>query len=118
MSAKFKMILTRKGKDFRKLGQRADALLANAMYSTAVDVLSIARKYARERTGRMKRELRMTKTGPLSYKIESPTPYGIYQEEGTRFMRGTHHMRRATIEGKPAAERRVERALKGLEAGE
>lgn len=112
------MLLTRTGKDFRRLQREADDRLANAMYSTATDVLGIARRYAREKTGRMKRELKMSKTGPLSYEIESPTPYGLFQEEGTRFFQGTHHMRRATIEAKPAAERRVGRALKGLEAGE
>lgn len=114
MSAKFQMTLTRKGKDFRNLDDQSRALLGNAMYSTAVAVLARARQRAPEKTGRLKRELRMTKVTPLTYEIESPTPYGIFQEEGTRFITGKHFMKRATEDEKPAAEQRVSHALRGL----
>lgn len=108
----FDMKLTRQGKDFRRIDADASALLVNAQYSNAVDLQQTARKRARERTGRMKREIRIVKTGPLAYNIEAPTPYASFNEFGTTRMAAQPFLRPAVDEVRPRAEQRISNALK------
>ena len=108
----FKMTLTRRGKDFRKIGPNVEARLVNAQYSTAVDLLQTARRYARERTGEMKRKITVVQTGPLAYSIEARAAHSMFNEYGTRFMSAQPFMRPAVADVLPRAEDRVIAALK------
>jgi hypothetical protein len=72
------------------------------LHARAENVLRLARRYVRKRTGRLARSLRITRAGAVGYRVGSPLGYALVEHEGRRRIRVT---RRARGSDRPGALR-------------
>jgi HK97 gp10 family phage protein len=92
----------------------ARAAIGQALSDGAVKVQADAQQLAPVDTGRLRSGIHTEKLGDLSYSVENDTSYAVHQEYGTRYQRGTPHMRPAYERNRQGIINDARKALSSL----